>query len=566
MIVSTLRAVRSTARFIFIFLLPLVFLGGCGQESAPIDSDSRVLAKVNGHEITVSWFEQTYVNFLIQTGGEDSQINRTVHLDNLIDALLLSDEFLARGMDDDPAYKTFSNRKRRSILAERFFDETFLLKLGPPTEAELRRAFALSKDQVVVRHLFFMNREAAEASYARLETGTPFLEEAQVVYQTAEFDSTAGYLGPVKYFSVDAAFGETAFNLDVGTYSRPVRSRFGYHIILAENKFIEPLLTESEYQTKREGVSSQFRLRKRRLEGDTFVRSFMEERNVEVSQDAITALQSLLRDFSVQVDPRPNVIRAGDSNFKIDSLRNNMAAETVLSTYEWNGNRLPFTAGDYVFWLEDLPFQEALNSTAASVGRAMRNELLAKAGEEKGYDDAIAKALLDRDLKHQRSTLMRRYFREHPVENIDEELIQRAFETNGLDRQLQFTVDAKWVTFKTYSEAQNVSKLLTAKRAEMSQYPGFVEVSGTRLYDIPDLAQHIRGAEIGKYIVVGLNDAWAVLYVIDRVKESLDWQANRAAIIKQLAPFAGEYQLVSALRKKANIEIQYELFDRIQQN
>jgi parvulin-like peptidyl-prolyl isomerase len=564
MMYSNSRAVHSTARFVSALFVSAFLFIGCSTEVPSIDTDDRVLAQVNDDVVTVSWFERTYVNFLIQTGGEDSQVNRKIHLDNLIDAILLSDEFLKRGMDTDSSYLAFKDRKKRSIVAERYFDEAFLKTLVAPDEAELRRAFALSKDQVVVRHLFFMNKKAADDSYARLEEGRPFLEEAQYVYKTASFDSSAGYLGPVKYFSVDDAFGEAAFSLEKGQYSQPVRSRYGYHIILAENKIVEPLLTESEYQTKRSGISSQFRLRKRRLEGDTFVRSFMEEKQVESNPKAILALQSLLQDFALQVNPRPNVVTAGDSNFEVDSLRRSLAPETILATYEWNGRREPFTAGDFIFWLEDLPFQEALNRTAASVGRAMRNELLARAGEELGFEDGYARALLDRDLMQQRSTLMRRYFREHPVQDIDEDLIRRAFESNGLDREEQYRVDASWIVFKTFAEAESVAKLLAQYPDRMSQYDGFSEVTSTHMYDVPDLSQHIRGAEVGKHLVVGLKEGWAVLFVAKKEREELDWEKNRAAIVQQLAPFAAEYEVVAELRAKADIRIEYELFEGIQ--
>ena len=556
--VFKLRAVLGTALFLSVLLL-----SGCSKETAQIDADDRVLATVNGVDISVTWFEQTYINFLIQTGGDDNEVNRVIHLDNLIDSILLAEAFEVSDLADDAGYDAFLQRQKQSILAERYFDEAFLFTLEAPTDDELRRAFALSKDQVIVRHLFFLNQEDASASFERLESGVGFLEEAQTVFETASFDSSAGYLGPVKYYSVDDAFAEAAFNLEVDEFSAPVRSRFGYHIIRVENRIIEPLLTESNYQTSRRGLSSQYRLRKRRLEGDRFVRSFMEERSIQVNPVAIGALQSLLRDFSNEVNPRPEIVASREQNFEIDSLRYHMNPSTELATYEWDGERYSFTAGDYVFWLEDLPFQEALGRTAASVGRAMRNQLLARAGDEEGYDDATAAALLERDALQERSTLMRRYFRENPVQDIDEALMRKAYDTAGLSKQLQYKVDLEWAIFNTRAEAERVSQLVSLEPDRFRNFEAYQSQTDVPLFDLPDLAQHVRGAPIGESVVVGLRESWAVLKVLRRVRQDLDWEEHREAIVRQLAPFAGEYQLVSEKRASAEIDVDQVLFDLI---
>ena len=556
----SMRAVVCTALFLCIGLLT----SGCSKESVVIDADSRVLAEVNDHEITVSWFEQTYINFLIQTGQNDDASNRRIHLENLIDALLLADEFENQGLTESESYARYYERRSKSVLADRYFDETFLANLEPPSEAELRRTYALSKDQVVVRHLFFSNPTLAAESYERLKNGTSFLDEAQVVYGTTEYDSTAGYLGPVKYFSVDDAFGVTAFNLEVGQYSEPIRSRFGYHIIQVENRLIEPLLTESAYQTAKGGISSQFRLRKRRLEGDSFVRTFMEARNVDVDGNAIKALQSFLADFAVDVAPKTSILPAGEQNFQLDSLRQNINLDTVLGSFEWEGTRENFTTGHYLFWLEDLPFQEALHRTAASVGRAMRNELLSRAGKESGYQDDKAAAILDREVTQAQASFFRVHLRETPAENIDESLIKQAFETMGMVRQLQFRADFELVPFKTRAEAENVALGANEGSLDLSTMEGFEAGTDTPLIEIPFLAQHIRNAPLNTHIVVGLYESWAVLFVTKREKEEINWDDHRESIIQRLAPFASEYQIVKRLRAESVIKVDSVLFQLLQ--
>ncbi|MDA0684238.1 MAG: peptidylprolyl isomerase [Bacteroidetes bacterium] len=546
------------------FFLSLLFSAtGCGSAGADIDVDPRVLATVNGHDVSVTWFEQTYINFLIQTGGNDTLENRSIHLENLIDGLLLAGAFEDQELDSSHVFQRTVARKEKSILAERYFDEEFLLGLEPPTEEDLRATFVRSKDQVVVRHLYFFSPVDAAASWERLENGTPFLEEAQRVYQTAAFDSSAGYLGPIKYFSVDDAFAEAAFSTPAGEYSEPVRSRFGYHIILVEDRYRQPLITESEYQTKKNGVSSQFRLRKRRLEGDQFVRGFMEDLNVVAQQKAIEALNSLLQDFANTVSPRPRIVQPTESQFEIDSLRLNMNPETILATYEWEGELQPFTAGDYLFWLEDLPFQEALGRTAASVGRAMRNELLAKAGEEAGYDDATADALLDRELLLLQARMMRDRLRMDKTAAVPADLIERAMKAKGIDRRQQFRADFNWLPAGTEGEAQQIRTALVQKRVDPDQIPGMIREQDRLLMDIPELAQHVRNAPIDSIVVVGTGTGWGVLTVLSRTAVDMSSDDERQLVIDQLRPLAREYELVAQLREEADISVDGDLFDQI---
>ena len=74
--------------------LALLFMlvAGCGTDSSGTgpERDPRTLATVDGFDISVSWFEQTYIDFLVRSGSNDSEVARTAHLEQLIDALLLS--------------------------------------------------------------------------------------------------------------------------------------------------------------------------------------------------------------------------------------------------------------------------------------------------------------------------------------------------------------------------------------------------------------------------------------------------------------------------------------------
>ena len=289
----------------------------------------------------------------------------------------------------------------------------------------------------------------------------------------------------------------------------------------------------------------------------------MEEKSVIAIQPAITALNSLLHDFARTTNSRPEVVGFEENGFEVDSLRMNVNPETALATYEWDGSRLPFTAGDYVFWLEDLPFQEALNRTAASVGRAMRNELLARAGKEAGYDDAMAGALQDRSTLLARARMMRDFLRYETDTDVPEELIQRAFKARGLDRRRQYRADFEMALFSTMTQAQNIARRVRTGLSPLSSFPGYRSETDVLLLQVPALAQHIRFAPLDSIVVAGTRQGWMVLNVSLRELVDLDSGAERQLVIDQLRPLAREYQLISRLRESADIEVDEILFSQM---
>ncbi len=362
----------SEARLALVAASVALGFAACGKPSP--DERALPLVRVNSHLITVLDFERSYVLELMSSGANDTEEARHMHLDRLIDDYLLFEEAGRRGLGKDSIAKAHESLAVRSALGGRYYERELLQKLPPLTDVEIRRAYAHYKQPVIARHIYYRNESDAQAAYMRLEAGRPFLDEAMDCFQTS--DTLAGYLGVVGYFQVDDAFAEAAFKLDVGTYSAPVRSRQGYHIIRIEDRQHAPVLTESDYQTRKSGIASMLRLRRRRLEGDRYVQEFMQGLDVQVSPNGIRALHASLSRFEK---------RAGRVSVNIETDTEarplTLTPETPLATYAQYGNEQVFTALDYLFWLPSLPFSEATQRTAASVGRALRNEAFARVGE-----------------------------------------------------------------------------------------------------------------------------------------------------------------------------------------
>ncbi len=531
-------------------LLAAVF-GGCTRtDSGPgPDRDPRILARVNQVEISVSWFEQTYIDFLVRSGSNDSEVARAAHLEQMIDAVLLADHFSSEQRDTTDSFRATVERIQREELGSRFFETALLDTMSAPSDVQLREAYIKDQSKRVVRHLYFTSAQQAQESYSRLRSGVPYLEEAQRVYGLAEADSLAGFLGAIGFYSVDDAFAEVAFSMEPGTYSEPVRTRYGYHIIFLENIIQEPLLTESAYLTRRQGLSSQYRQRRRRLEGDRFVQAFMSRLDVQVNAPAVAALNDMIN----ALDPTTEEVAGRVMSRIDDSWKQDVDPSTALLTFDWGGQKEAFTGEDYAFWFASLPQREARERTAASVGRALRNEALYRAGEEENLRDEEWETEVDRRIRLEKARLMRDYLRTAEVE-VDSMLIKRAFDRMGWSQRRMAIISFDAITALT-------PEALRATVGQVNDWP--VQFREVRLEAIPEWAPYVATLPVDSTIVIGRRDDWAAVRLLDRKTITPDWTVDRPEIERQLRPFVAEYQLVSRLRLTADIQINQKIMVEI---
>ncbi|GAB5536632.1 MAG: hypothetical protein Rubg2KO_28810 [Rubricoccaceae bacterium] len=522
-------------------------IAGC---SRGVPEDNPVVATVDGLAMTQDDVLRSYIDYLITTGQNDTEALRERHVEALIDAYLLGAEAERRGLATDSALQVDAERTRRRFVGARFYEMSAVDTLSELTDEEVAAAFALGKEQRVVRQLFYRNAVKAQQAYVRLQSGRSFLEEAMDLYATD--DSSAGSLGAVSYWQLDDAFAEAAFSTPVGTYSEPVRSRMGVHIILVEDRIRSPLMTESEFERRRKGLESQMRLRRRRLEGDTFVRTFMEARNVAVNRPALEALAEALSRIEDQALPDA---QQGRQTFTLSNKQDVLEAlspSTPLATFELDGQAETFTLADYVFWLDDLPVDEAKNRTGASLGRALRNEALARAGEAAGIgEEATVRHELERLQRLRLADALRAQLRQ-----LEDSTAGDRLDDIARDLQLdprQTVVDGWAVAFSTREAAELAIPDLTRAPDAASSRSGYQAFESAALRDLGALVSAVRVAPLGDPVLASLGqDQWVVVRVSDRRAEATGTGGET------LAPFAAEADLIRQLRESRPLTLREE--------
>lgn len=202
--------------------------------------DDPVIATVDGTEIHRSDLEAAQARLPDQYRQLPRQVIEQALIQQLVDGELLRAEAERRNLAEDPEVKAELARARaailQAVLAER-------IVRAATTGEKLRAAYeervkdpAARRHEAKLRHILVRSEEEARAVIAELEKGADF---AALAGERSTDPSAArgGELGWVAEDRLVPEFAKAAFALEPGGWTRePVQTRFGWHVILMEDR------------------------------------------------------------------------------------------------------------------------------------------------------------------------------------------------------------------------------------------------------------------------------------------------------------------------------------------
>lgn len=212
-----------------------------------------VVAKVNGTEV-----RQSDVNFAEEEAGQLPPMSPEQKQDYLIqfmaDMILVSKAAEDKKLGDTPDFKRKLTFNRNKLLMEALLTQTGKEAL---TEDAMKKVYEDAVKQmgeekeVHARHILIRaaagdekaSKEAEDkikAIIVRLNKGEDF---AKVANETTEDPSGKANGGDLGFFSKEQMvpeFSETAFGLEKGKISGPVKTQFGWHVIKTEEVRVKP--------------------------------------------------------------------------------------------------------------------------------------------------------------------------------------------------------------------------------------------------------------------------------------------------------------------------------------
>lgn len=241
-----------------------------------------VLMTINKKPVLKSEFEYIYNKNNTNNSLDKKTLDEYVDL--FINFKLKVEEAKAQGIDTTKSFITELSGYR-SQLAKPYLTDSQV------DDAMLHEAYERSKEDVDVSHILIripQNATPADtlkawdeinAIWKRLQKEN-FAKVAKEVSQDQSAEQNGGHIGWISAFRTVYPFETTAYNTAVGTYSEPVRTAFGYHIVKVHahrNSLGEVLVShimiftskDSEAQNKKAKATIDS-LYQRVLDGDDF--------------------------------------------------------------------------------------------------------------------------------------------------------------------------------------------------------------------------------------------------------------------------------------------------------
>jgi hypothetical protein len=544
--------------------LTIILLISCSKkEVITFDFEpGAALTIVNGDTIYAEAFEETYINMLTRTGYADSEKRRYFHLNQLIDEYLLAQEARRQGLLDSLT-AVYTDRTINRTLRNVFVKYEFLSQLEQPDENRVRFAFYRSKQKPYVRQLYFTDETTADDYYRRLEKGESFMDLANERYATVSYDSLAGFVGEISYFGVDDVFAETAYSLDAGEYSRPVRTRQGYVIIYVENWKLNPIITETEFQQRSESIRFMLHQRDFQMGADSFIRAYMSGLNPKpVLENAQLLQRYLYQRLPQKVNPK-EIERPVPTDFIKDI--NNLDLQAPLVTFTKEGQTFVFRMQDYLNWIDSLPFEEITTRFDGSLGRALMWNTFALESKTKGYD---RDPFVNFNARVAENLFLASRLRDSlsiaPPQEIRPEDIQDAYIAFGYDSQRLESLDYLVIEVESFDSARVLQRKLLSGEINInnSELTSKKSENATTIRT-SELQSHLVRAEIGFPHIVGTKSGWFLMQVTSRAFRIQTIQEVTSEIEKQLKPIYNEFSLLNRLREAGTIVIDTVAFEAL---
>ena len=204
-----------------------------------------VIATVNGDPITGADLVLAGAEFADQLSQVAPDRRDAAVLDLVINLRLASASAEASGMDKDPSVITRLDLARERTLYSEFLRSKFVAAV---TEAAVRARFDeelakfVPEEEIKARHILVNNDQEALAKeiIAELDAGGDFAKIAAEKSTDTGSGQSGGDLGWFKRGMMVKPFEDAAFALEPGQYTKtPVKSDFGWHVILVEEKRME---------------------------------------------------------------------------------------------------------------------------------------------------------------------------------------------------------------------------------------------------------------------------------------------------------------------------------------
>jgi len=245
----------------------LLALGACNR-AGDAGSKSSAAATVNGTAIS-----QRTVDLLAKqnagSGRPDTPETRKFIVEQLALQMVVAEEAVKKGLDKNPEIAEQIDAMKQSVLANAYVQD--YIKNNPVSDDMLKAEYerikaTITGDEYKARHILVEKESEAKDIIARLKKDPgAFAKLAMEKSKDQGSKARGGDLGWFDPKRMVPEFGAAAAKLEKGKFTQePVRTQFGYHVILLEDSKpiqappLEEVKAQLSQQLQEQNLKKQF--------------------------------------------------------------------------------------------------------------------------------------------------------------------------------------------------------------------------------------------------------------------------------------------------------------------
>ncbi len=253
-------------------------------------ADENVVAKIGNQTITetdlkeiVNAVPEKFRHLYLTPEG------RKKTLDYVVNIYTLAAEAEKQGLDKKPEVNKLLQFTTKDLLARMYLDQ-MSKDLAAPTEAEAKEEYEKNKGQystpesVHLHHILVATEKEAKDILSGLKKGQKFSDVASKV-SLCPSKEKGGNLGWLPKGSLVPEIEEVAFTMKEGVYPNPVKSKFGYHVLMLEEKKGPQ---ENSFDQVKDYIMEQLRFKRQQEHYEKLAASLRKQMNVQVMEDKLS--------------------------------------------------------------------------------------------------------------------------------------------------------------------------------------------------------------------------------------------------------------------------------------
>ena len=364
--------------------LLLVLLVSAGLSSCFRVSEDQDLPVANWNDIYIyaDHFIKEYELFGTYSPARDLPETREFYARIMLEREIIAQQGRAAGLDTLPIVRQTIRRRTEMASRRHLFNTEVRPLVTDPTEQDIETAFRRNNTRVRTAQIFAKTREQIDSLSVLLAQGLPFekLAEASMV-AAGQAPGSDGVMGWVTFNQLDETPENALFSLKQNEISEPVESLIGFHIFKALDVEETVFFDQSTFNNQRDNLRHQVFQRRYDEATARFIRQEVMSEELAVEMQALfQAYQELSPILPKQPRPEEIIRYNAELNFLDPELR----ADTPLAFV--NGE--PFTYGQFLYQLPDIPVEWLVSDFRHTLEIAIRDSILAARAERVRPDTA----------------------------------------------------------------------------------------------------------------------------------------------------------------------------------